>query len=146
MILLLEAGRVSVNVVDENLTRVLTSWNVAFAEGIVGRSQPQNDLNIRFVTDDDSQIRFRIDNNAPESLPSIADIGRAELFDLGPSSREWMGYLRLPLGVLQSLFVTAAIVPLVLLGLLLVVWRRRLRAALFLLIVPAYYVVFQSAL
>ena len=49
----LEGGRVSVNVVDENQTRVLRSWNVDLAEGVSGPNQPQNDLNIRFVTDDD---------------------------------------------------------------------------------------------
>jgi hypothetical protein len=68
------------------------------------------------------------------------------LFDLGPSSYQWLRYLRIPIGLLQKFFLTAWILPLVIMGIVLLVWARQARTVALLLVVPVYYMLVQSAL
>ena len=74
------------------------------------------------------------------------EVGRVDLFDLGPSSQGWMRYPRFPIRTLQKVFVTAAVLPCVILGIFALLWTRNLRPLIILLLVPVYYVIFQSAL
>lgn len=142
----LEDGRVIVKVTDGTRARLLASENIDLHEEFGGPDQPVTSVEIPFGTGNESQVCVTVANNAPESSRSIAEIGRLELFELGPSSHEWMRYVRFPIHIVQQLFVTAAIVPLVILGIAALLWTRNSRALLLLLVVPAYYVIFQSAL
>ena len=142
----LEDGRVMVRVTDDKLNAVLASTDVDLNEGLTSLDQPVSNLALPFVTGNESQVCVSLANNAPVSARSVAEIGRLELFDLGPSSRVWMRYTRLPIRILQRFFVTAAVLPCVILGILALLWTRNLRPLILLLLVPAYYVIFQSAL
>jgi hypothetical protein len=142
----LEDGRVMVRVTDAGQTKVLASTDVDLNEGLTALDQPVNNLALPFVSGNESQVVVSLANNAPASPRSIAEIGRLELFDLGPSSQGWMRYPRFPVRSLQKLFVTAAVLPCVILGILTLLWTRNLRTLFLLLLVPAYYVIFQSAL
>src|SRR5207248_11490436 len=93
-----------------------------------------------------SQVIVSVANNAPPSVPSVAEIGRMELFDLGPSSQEWMRFPRFPIRVLQRFFVTAAVLPFVIFGIAWLLWTANFRAVILLLAAPTYYAIFQSAL
>ncbi len=68
------------------------------------------------------------------------------MFDLGPSSYQWLRYLRTPIGFLQKAFLTAGILPLVIVGTILLIRFRQVRTVAILLIVPVYYMLVQSAL
>jgi hypothetical protein len=142
----LEDGRVTVRVTDAKQNAVLAATDVDLNEGFSSLEQPVNNLALPFVTGNESQICVSFGNNAPVSARSVAEIGRVELFDLGPSSQAWMRYPRFPIRILQKFFVTAAVLPCVILGIFALLWTRNLRALILLLLVPAYYVIFQSAL
>jgi 4-amino-4-deoxy-L-arabinose transferase-like glycosyltransferase len=62
------------------------------------------------------------------------------------TSPAWTVLFRLPLHVLQRLFITACILPLTLFGIALLVRARKWRALAVLLITPIYYSAVQSAL
>ena len=142
----LEDGRVMVRVTDAKQNAVLAATDVDLNEGLTSLDQPVNNLALPFVTGNESQICVSFGNNAPVSARSVAEIGRLELFDLGPSSQAWMRYIRFPIRALQKFFVTAAVLPCVILGIFALLWTRNLRRLILLLLVPAYYVIFQSAL
>ena len=142
----LEDGRVMVRVTDAKQNAVLAATDVDLNEGLTSLDQPVNKLALPFVTGNESQICVSFANNAPVSARSVAEIGRLELFDLGTSSQAWMRYPRFPIRALQKFFVTAAVLPCVILGILALLWTRNLRPLILLLLVPAYYVIFQSAL
>jgi hypothetical protein len=142
----LKAGRMIVRVTDAKQSRVLSSRDVDLVEGVPADEQPVNNLTIPFVSDNESQVRVSLANNAPASGPSVAEIGRIELFNLGPSSQEWMRYPRFPLHLLQKFWVTAWILPLMILGIASLLWTQNFRTLILLLMVPVYYVLFQSAL
>jgi hypothetical protein len=142
----LEDGRVTVRVTDAKLNAVLASIDVDLNEGVSSLDQPVNNLALPFVTGNESQVCVSLANNAPSSARSAAEIGRLELLDLGPSSQAWMRYVRFPIRTVQKLFVTAAVLPCIILGILAFLWTRNFRPLILLLLVPAYYVIFQSAL
>ena len=74
-------------------------------------------------------------------------LDRIELFDLGATPYQWTRYPRTLVNRMQkNLFDTAAMLPLVVAGVLLLGLARRGRALLLLLAVPAYYLCAQSAL
>jgi hypothetical protein len=142
----LEDGRVSVKITNVPGTRELSSAEIDLVEGVSSQNQPLQTLEIPFVTGDLTQIRVVVANNAPASARSIVELHRFELFDLGQSSQTWMHYPRLILRGCQRLFITAIIVPFAVLGIFLLIRSRNWLALLLLLIVPAYYMLIQSAL
>jgi Dolichyl-phosphate-mannose-protein mannosyltransferase len=142
----LEDGRVIVRITDVTQSKVLASTDVDLNEVLASSDQPVNNLALPFVSGNESQVCVSFGNNAPVSARSVAEIGGLELFDLGPSSQGWMRYTRFPIRTLQRFFVTAAVLPCVILGIFALLWTRNLRKLILLLLVPAYYVIFQSAL
>jgi len=139
----LEDGRMVTEVTDESQSRILSSENVELVEGIAAKDQPVNVLMLSFISGSQKQIRVKLSNNGGPS--SIAQLGHLELFDLGPSRREWMSYLRLPIRTVQKLFITACTLPLLILGIASMLWRRDFRSLILLSMVPLYYMIFQSA-
>src|SRR5260370_14826278 len=134
----LEDGRVMVKVTNGTRAQLLASENIDLREEFEGPDQPVTNAAIPFGTGDESQVCVTVANNAPESSRSIAELGRLELFELGPSSHEWMRYVRFPIHIFLIFYVTAAIVPFVILGIAVLLWTRNLRTLLLLLLVPAY--------
>lgn len=141
----LEDGRIAVNILD-NRSRILSRKTVDLLEIAPGSNQPRTDASLSFIAGSNSQVHLSIENNAPESSHSIVEFGRVELFDLGPSSQEWIRFVRLPLRWLQAPFISAVIIPFVLLGTAVLLWQRQFRNLALLLVVPTYFVVFQSPL
>lgn len=140
----LEQGRVSVSVTSEDRHVVLASLVVDVTEGVHPNYQPTNQLTIPFVSAKNSQVRFAIANNASEHSTML--VGTTRLIQLGPSSFTWLRYVRIPLRALQRVFTSAWILPFVLLGIGVVMSKRRWQELAILLAVPAYYLFVQSAL
>jgi Dolichyl-phosphate-mannose-protein mannosyltransferase len=140
----LEQGRLQIKITDETQTTVLASTNIDLVEGITASEQPVHNLTIPFVSGNHSQVRVVIANFAARD--SSALLGTTRIVELGPSSHQWLRYVRLPLGFAQRLFKTAWIVPLTVVGLILMMRKRDWQSIAILLAVPAYYLVVQSTL
>src|SRR5258707_7642140 len=120
----LEDGRVMVRVTEVKRNAVLAVTEVDLNEGLTSLDQPVSNLALPFVTGNQSQICVGLANNAPVSPRSVAEVGRLELFDLGPSSHTWMRYPRFPIRSLQKLFLTPVVLPCLLLGIVSLLWTR----------------------
>jgi hypothetical protein len=142
----LEEGRLLIKVMSTDQSRILASIGINLVEGVSPEEQPLNRVSLPFVSSNNQAVRLIIANNASAPVRPIAQIGRIELFDLGPSSYRWLRYLRIPIGLLQKFFLTAWILPLAIIGIVLLVCARRTRALMILLTVSVYYLLVQSAL
>lgn len=140
----LERGRLRIEITDERQKSILASTNVDLVEGVSATEQPVHNLTIPFVSANHSQVRVVITNFAARD--SSALVGTSRVVELGPSSHQWLRYIRVPLGYAQRLFKTAWIVPLTVVGLLIMVRNRNWQTLAILLAVPAYYLVVQSTL
>lgn len=140
----LEQGRVQVKVTNATGDRVLASQGVDLVEGVSAQDQPLLNLAIPFVSGDESGVRLNIANFA--SPHPVVTLGPSKLVELGPSSRQWLRYVRIPIGFVQRIFKTAWILPLVVVGLVLLIRKRQWRTLAIILTVPAYYLVVQSVL
>lgn len=140
----LEQGRLQIKITDEKQKAVLASTNIDLVEGVPASEQPIQNLALPFVSANHSQVRLVITNFAAHE--SVVLIGPSRVVELGPSSYQWLRYVRQPLAFLQRFFKTAWILPFVVLGLFLMVRKHDLQSLAILLAVPAYYLVVQSTL
>ena len=74
------------------------------------------------------------------------EIGQAELYRVGSTQGAWAGAgRRLIRGIQRNLYTTSLMLPMVLLGILLLMFAGRNKALFALLCVPIYYLLLQSA-
>jgi hypothetical protein len=111
-----------------------------------GQPQPKQSLELPFVSGSDEFIRVTFSNAAKESERSVASLGAAEIFELGPAAFLWTRYPRLFVNGLQRLFITAIMLPFALAGIVILIRRHAMKTLVLLLSVPAYYFCFQSLL
>ena len=97
---------------------------------------------IPFASGKTGEIRLVLSNNGDASVEPIVEIGKADLFELGPTPALWTHYPRLIIrGVERNIFKTERLLPLVIAGIGLLAFARHGQALLILLVVPVYYVV-----
>jgi len=140
----LETGRVLVKITNETGKQVITSMVIDLVEGVSTEQQPVRNLALPFVSAGHSQVRFTITNASSGGSSGL--MGTSRLVELGPSSHQWLRYMRQPLGFVQRFFKTAWVLPFVVLGLILMVRKRDWQSLAILLAVPTYYLVVQSTL
>ncbi|HKV33485.1 MAG TPA: hypothetical protein VJP89_04175, partial [Pyrinomonadaceae bacterium] len=140
----LERGRVQIVITDAQQQRVLASTQVDLVEGV--NDQPVHNLTIPFVSGSNTQVRFVVSNFASENSSVLMGTSPGGPIELGPSSYQWLRYVRQPLGFVQRFFKTAWVLPFVVIGLFLMVRKRNWQSLAILLAVPAYYLVVQSTL
>lgn len=101
---------------------------------------------IPFASGNRNEVRLVLSNNGPQSDGSLLRVGRAELFELGPTSYTWTRYPRaLIRGLQKNLFTTSHMLPLTVIGMALLALAGRWRALAILMVVPIYYLSVQSA-
>lgn len=110
-------------------------------------TQMRYEIQSPFASGDVREVRLVISSNSgPAERPRL-QLSRLELFAVGPTPHLWTRYPRAALRAVQkNLFKTERLLPLVLIGVGLVAVARRGRTLMILLIVPAYYLLVQSAL
>ena len=118
-------------------------------EGSEGDSTGKQDLAsilIPFASGNRNEVRLVLSNNGPQSDSPSLRVGRADLFELGPTSYTWTSYPRaLIRGLQKNLFTTGHMLPLVVIGIALLALAGQWRALAILLVVPIYYLSVQSA-
>jgi hypothetical protein len=104
-------------------------------------------LDMPFASGNRGQVLLVVSNNGKSDARPAAQVGGAQLFELGPTPHSWMRYARPAVRAIQrNLFRTAVLLPLALAGAGLMALAGKRRELLILLAVPAYYLCFQSAL
>jgi hypothetical protein len=137
-----ERGRAKIKIVSED--HELASTDVETTEVSEAQAQPIQNVQLEFVSANNSQLRVVIANSA--SVEPTLLLGEIELYDRGASSMTWLRYLRMPLRVLQKLFTTAWTIPFLVVGLVILIHRKQLQQLTLLMAVPAYYLIVQSGL
>ncbi len=142
----IEQGRMTINVTSANRSTPYASVIVEPQDWKTPAEQPTALIQIPFVSRGDEQVSIVFANAGSRPVRPLMQIGRAELYALGPAAYTWTRYPRALINFLQKLFVTAVMLPLALCGLFLLVKRRQYKTLALLIVVPAYYLCFQSAL
>jgi len=139
-------GRFAIKVIGSHSNEEYATAIVEKAEVKAGQPQPAQVVELPFVSGIHESLRIAFYNAAPEGERSVVSVGTAEMFELGPASFMWTRYARLFVNGVQRIFITAVMLPLALVGLVILIWRRAVPALLLLLSVPVYYFCFQSLL
>jgi hypothetical protein len=90
------------------------------------------------------QLKIVLNNEASNPAHPVARVGPVGLYALGPTRFLWTRYPRLIIHAIQKIFITAVILPLAIIGLLMVVFRKQSTALVILSIVPVYFFCVQS--
>lgn len=139
----IEQGRMKVSVKNSS-GRVYSSAIVETLETKSPDEQPVNLIQLPFVATNDERVRIVLSNEASNPSNPVVRIGTIKLFELGPARFLWTRYPRFLVNGTQRLFLTAVMLPLAIVGLILLIARRRWPALIVLLVVPVYYFCVQS--
>jgi len=143
----IEQGSVVVEVRDARRDSVIASTPILHPIDYLDftrDTQPAVNVARPFVSGDAEEVRVHLRNASQR--PVAAEAGRVEGFALGPSAHAWTRLPRLLVRALQKLFLTAVVLPFIVLGVVLLARARRFAALALLLCVPVYYMCTQSAL
>ncbi|HEX8088343.1 MAG TPA: glycosyltransferase family 39 protein, partial [Blastocatellia bacterium] len=104
------------------------------------------EINLYFASADRQQVRLVFYNNGASAVPKSMRVGRAEMFEAGPTPNQWTRHPRaLIRGLQKNIFKTALMRSLVIAGVCLLALGGRGSALAALLAVPGYYLLAQSA-
>jgi hypothetical protein len=139
----IERGRMKISIRD-SVGKTYSSMIVETLEATSPDAQPTNQIKLPFVAANDERVRVVFSNEASNPPNPVIQIGPIKLFELGPSRFLWTRYPRFLVHGIQKIFVTAVILPLAIIGLGLLIWRRRKTVLIVLLVVPVYFLLVQS--
>jgi hypothetical protein len=145
----IEAGSVVVDVLDASSDAVLASTPVLHPINyldLTPETQPAVEIQRSFVSGDARAVRVRLRNGFRKPARVVAEVGGTELYALGPANAMWTRYPRALVRFVESLFLSATVLPLVVIGILLLVRAGRWRVVAILLAPALYYMCVQSAL
>jgi hypothetical protein len=142
----IERGRLMISVESISDRRLYASAIVEPQDWKTVAEQPLNIIEIPFVSNGATEARVVLTNAGVRGVSPVFQIGAPQLYTLGPASFLWTRIPRAALRLIQKLFVTAVMLPLMLVGLALLIRARLRRELVLLLVVPAYYLCVQSAL
>jgi hypothetical protein len=107
-------------------------------------AKPDQLLKLPFVATRNEPVRVVFTNEASASQSSV-EIGSIKLYELGPARYFWMRYPRIAINAIQKIFLTAVMLPLAIIGLLIVIFRKQSVAIVVLSVIPIYFFTVQSA-
>jgi hypothetical protein len=146
----LRAALASVTVPDADIEE--KKWQKRKAkrgEAVIDSTEqrPISLVKLPFASGSRSEVRLVISNNGQSPVRPLAQVGRAELFAMGPTPFLWTRYPRgIIRGIQRNLYRTGCILSLIIIGVVLLTTARRWRELAILLAVPLYYMCAQSAL
>ena len=136
-------GRMRISVMGPG-EKIYVSEIVETVEGKTPKQQPMNVVQLPFVASREEQVRIVFSNEASILPNPVAQLGSIKLFELGPARFVWTRYPRLLVHGIQNIFLTAVMLPLAIVGVALLVLKKRSRALVILMVVPVYYFCVQS--
>jgi hypothetical protein len=142
----IEQGRMSINVISERSSTPSAAVIIETEDWKTPAEQPLQTIQLPFVSRKGGEARISFANGGSSPVRPLVEVGVIEVYALGPTSGVWLRYPRTFLNLLQRFFITAVMLPLALFGLFPLIGRKQWRTIALLLVVPAYYLCFQSAL
>lgn len=139
----LQEGRLFTSVTSADQRSVLSAAVIDVAEATAPSAQPTQLVILPFATGSCDSVRLVLGNGGTKPL---AQLGTVTVSAAGSTAFRWTRYPRILIHFLQKGFLTACLLPLALLGIVMLLKARRWQALALLLIVPAYYLIVQSAL
>jgi hypothetical protein len=136
------SGRMKVSVKSSN-GRIYSSAIVEAPEIVSPGGQLQQ-IVLPIVPHDSGQLQVVFSNEASNSSNPIVEMTEVRLYELGPARFLWTRYPRFIVHGIQKIFLTAVILPLAIIGLLLLIFRKQSRALVILSVVPVYFFLVQS--
>lgn len=124
--------------------KICASTIVEARETIAPSDQPVQPISLAFVAPQGEQVRIVLSNEASNPPHPVVHVGAIKLYELGQARFLWTRYPRLVLHGVQKIFLTAVILPLAIIGLLILIFRKQSRALVVLSIVPVYFFTVQS--
>ncbi len=104
-------------------------------------------LQMPFASAKNTQVRVVLSNNVSANSRPAVQVGRAQVFEVGPTPYT---LTRFPRGIVRTLqrnlFTTSRMLPIVILGIAFLALARRWTVLVTLLVVPVYYLCAQAAL
>jgi dolichyl-phosphate-mannose-protein mannosyltransferase len=137
------SGRMRISVIT-NSGKTSTSTIVEAIQQTMPEAQPVNLIQLAFVSSSDDGVHLSFANEASIPANPIAQIGDINLFDLGPARFLWTRYPRFLVHGIQKIFLTAVMLPLAIIGLGLLIFKKDSRALIILGLVPVYFFCVQS--
>lgn len=142
----IEHGRIMISVEGIGNNHQYASSIVEVQDWKTIAEQPVHIVELPFVSGSAGQARIAVAHAGAAGVRPVFQIGQPQLYALGAASFTWTRIPRAAARFLQKLFVTAVMLPFVIIGLILLIRARKPQALILLLIVPAYYLCVQSAL
>jgi hypothetical protein len=139
----IERGRMRISLKD-SAGKIYSSAIVEALETKSPADQPANEVQLPFVARGNDRVRLVFSNEASIPPNPVAQIGPTKLFELGAARFLWTRYPRFLVHGLQKIFLTAVMLPLAIIGLVLLVFKRQRRVLIILLTVPVYFFCVQS--
>jgi hypothetical protein len=116
-------------------------------ESDIDSSQSAGAIELPFASGDRDGARIVVSNDGRSDERGLVELGEAQLFEVGPTPHQWTRIMRFPVRAVQkNIFVTSRLLPLIVIGVALLIVARRKKETLWLLAVPLYYFLIQSAL
>jgi hypothetical protein len=146
----LEEGRALLKVTgpdgDVDKAGALAVFVVDTVEGVPAAEQRQRRVEVAFVSAGQTEVQLVLANDPSETGRAVVNLGKIELYELGPTRFQWTRYPRFMVRSIQRLFLTAWMLPLSIVGIIALVKARRFQTVFLLLTIPLYYLIVQSAL
>jgi hypothetical protein len=139
----ISAGRMRVTIEDAS-GKIYSSQIIERLEHTSAEDQPEELLKLSFVAPRSELVRLVWANEASAAQP-LVEIGPIRLYELGPARYVWTRFPRLVIHGIQTIFLTAVILPLAIIGLLILILRKQTTALVILSVVPLYFFIVQSA-
>jgi hypothetical protein len=142
----IKKGRISLKINGVDSGKIYNSAIVEFDEFDEQKGMTFEPVNVPFVLSRDEKLKLLISNETGKPPASVLEIKQLRILELGEASYTWTRPLRFLIGNFQKLFVSGIILPLAFFGLAVLIRRKEFQPAVILLIVPVYYICFQSFL
>ena len=138
-----ESGRMKMAAISSS-GKVCASTIVEAQEATAPSAQPVHLISLPLIAPKGEQVRIVFRNEASNPPRPIVHVGSMKFYELGPARFLWTRYPRFVIHAIQKLFITAVMLPLAIIGLLIVIFRKQSAALVILSVVPVYFFVAQS--
>jgi hypothetical protein len=142
----IEQGRMIVSIASANSNHPYASTIIEPQDWKSPDEQSWSLIEIPFVSAGSDQIQIVFANGGAKDVQSLLQVATSRLYALGPASFGWTRIPRALVRLIQKLFLTVVVLPLIIIGLLALLITGKRNALALLLIVPAYYLCIQSVL